>query len=194
MAETLLKRIWFSCRHQFSWPRRSESGDYYQVCLECGIRYRYDWSSMRRLGRLEEEVGAMSTQVPKKPPRKCSGQVSAGMRGEGVRSGWQPRERRLRVNTPVLFRAANGTEWVHGHTENISRSGLLFHSGKQLPAGTAIELILEMPAEISGSPGAKVICQAKVKRALSGPGNQSFRMAAAISEYNFLPAGQVADL
>ena len=41
------------CSHEFSWPRRQDDGDYYQVCLLCAAEYKYDWKTMRRTERLE---------------------------------------------------------------------------------------------------------------------------------------------
>jgi hypothetical protein len=193
MAQTLLKRMWFSCRHQFSWPRQSEQGEYYQVCLECGIQYRYDWNKMQRTGRLEHGANTVAPGT-KKPPRKCSNPQYMTIRGEHARTSWQPRERRLKCEQPILFRAVHGTEWLHGRLENISRSGLLFHAEKQFPVGTALELILEMPPEISGSGGAKVICQAKVARLNVAANGHPAQTAATMGEYQLLPAGQVSGL
>jgi len=161
--------------------------------LECGTQYRYDWAKMRRTVRLEHPENLVVSDTTKKPPRKCSGLTPAG-HGERASQAWRPRERRLRCDTPILLRAANGTEWLHGGTENISRSGLLFHADKEFPVGTALELILEMPAEISGSAGAKVICQAKVARVIPGMDGHASHTAVTIGEYHFLPAGQVSGL
>src|SRR6266852_6018089 len=36
------------CSHDFLWPRRAADGDYYQVCLLCGVEHKYDWEHMRR--------------------------------------------------------------------------------------------------------------------------------------------------
>lgn len=40
------------CTHRFSWPRIDENGRHYQICLACGTAYEYDWTVMRRTGRL----------------------------------------------------------------------------------------------------------------------------------------------
>jgi len=40
------------CTHRFSWPRTDDSGRDYQICLTCGTAYEYDWTMMRRTGRL----------------------------------------------------------------------------------------------------------------------------------------------
>lgn len=40
------------CMHRFSWPRTDDKGRDYQICLSCGKAYEYDWTMMRRTGRL----------------------------------------------------------------------------------------------------------------------------------------------
>ena len=74
------------CAHEFSWPRRSSDGSYYQVCLLCGVEYRYDWHSMRRTGRLLASAastdGARQEQTTRPLPRR-------------PHRSWRPRERRI---------------------------------------------------------------------------------------------------
>jgi len=49
----LLKQLLHrGCTHRFSWPRVSQSGNHYQVCLDCGAAYEYDWQKMRRSKKL----------------------------------------------------------------------------------------------------------------------------------------------
>jgi hypothetical protein len=50
------------CKHRFSWPRIDDQGRHYQVCLTCGTAFEYDWSMMRRTGRLLAPV--LSAQYP----------------------------------------------------------------------------------------------------------------------------------
>src|SRR5438552_5578878 len=45
------------CSHEFLWPRRAADGNYYQVCLLCGTKYKYDWKSMQRMERTDSDVG-----------------------------------------------------------------------------------------------------------------------------------------
>jgi hypothetical protein len=40
------------CAHRFSWPRVDAGGCHYQICLQCGTAYEYDWTMMRRTRRL----------------------------------------------------------------------------------------------------------------------------------------------
>jgi len=44
------------CPHEFSWPRRLQNGDCYQVCMLCGDQYGYDWKKMRRLDRIDSPI------------------------------------------------------------------------------------------------------------------------------------------
>jgi hypothetical protein len=46
------------CAHRFSWPQTGADGQDYQVCLRCGARYRYDWNSMRQVGKAIMKSGA----------------------------------------------------------------------------------------------------------------------------------------
>src|SRR5437667_8737670 len=48
------------CSHEFLWPRRAADGHYYQVCLLCGAKYKYDWKSMQRIERMDSELGTNS--------------------------------------------------------------------------------------------------------------------------------------
>jgi hypothetical protein len=41
-------------------------------------------------------------------------------------------------------------EWRDGHTENISRSGVLFHTDRLMPPHTRIEMLLALLAEVGG--------------------------------------------
>jgi hypothetical protein len=41
------------CSHNFSWPHIGAHGQDYQVCVSCGATYAYDWTTMRRTGRIE---------------------------------------------------------------------------------------------------------------------------------------------
>jgi hypothetical protein len=48
-----LKRLFARlCPHRFSWPHSGLYGQDYQVCLICGTVFGYDWTNMRRTGRL----------------------------------------------------------------------------------------------------------------------------------------------
>jgi hypothetical protein len=58
MISELFRRIFrLLCPHRFTWPHSGADGQDYQVCLRCGAAYEYDWSTMRRTGRLAVRPG-----------------------------------------------------------------------------------------------------------------------------------------
>jgi hypothetical protein len=172
MKSSILSRMIWSCPHQFTWPRREESGAYYQLCVNCGSKYRYDWKQMRRDGRVEDELPAST--------RKSHRQQKVT---------WTARERRLRHVVPVSFCLDGSGEWHDGRSENLSRSGLLFRSEDEVPVGSRLQIKLEMPTELTGEKADEVICQATVARVTpivgKGKDPEGFMVACAIEDYDF---------
>ncbi|MGO8794284.1 MAG: PilZ domain-containing protein [Candidatus Sulfotelmatobacter sp.] len=137
------------CSHEFSWPRRGDDGDYYQVCLLCAAEYKYDWTTMRRTQRVEHakpDVIVRRSHAREKRP------------------SWTPRARRLKIDTALRYRVNNTSTWFEGTIDNLSQTGLLFHGAQHLPVNALIELVFEMPEEISGQKNRKVLCQGRVIR------------------------------
>jgi hypothetical protein len=167
------------CSHEFAWPRRAPNGEYYQVCLQCATTYQYDWKTMRRGDRVEggvpETAGVRRRSEPKQPT-------------------WVPRARRLKLDVPIRFRVKNLSTWFEGVIQNISQSGVLFHGPQQLPANALLEMVFEMPEEISGQKNSTVLCQgrlirAKETRVTSKDPNATSEgsvLAASILDYKFL--------
>jgi hypothetical protein len=137
------------CSHEFSWPRRAADGDYYQVCLLCAAEYKYDWTTMRRTQRLEHAN-------PEDMPRRNHAREK--------RQSWTPRARRLKLDTALRYRVNNTSTWFEGTIENLSQTGLLFHGPRSLPVNALIEMVFEMPEEISGQKNRNVLCQCRVIR------------------------------
>ncbi len=159
----------FACAHEFSWPRKMSSGDYYQVCLRCGAEYGYDWNTMRRT----EKVGR-STAV--------------GTRGQMNRaSGWKPRARRIHMETPILYRATASDPWVEGTIKNVSQSGVYFTTTAVMPTSSSLEVIFTMPQEIAGQSEAKVFCRVDIIRRVGGKeGKESHGIAIEILTCEYL--------
>lgn len=161
------------CSHEFSWPRRAADGHYYQVCLLCATEYKYDWKTMRRTERVER-----SEAEPPTPTRRGR---------HGKKPTWVPRARRLKLDSPVRYRVKNLGTWYEGTIDNLSQSGVLFHGPEQLPDNTLVEMVFEMPEEISGQKNSNVLCQGRIIRgkgtlaAGDDPG-----LAASILDYKFL--------
>lgn len=161
------------CSHEFSWPRRAADGEYYQVCMLCATAYQYDWKTMRRGDRVSEPA-AETTTVRRRSPQK--------------HPTWIPRARRLRSDLPVRYRGKNLSTWYEGVIQNISQSGILFHGPQQLPSNALVEMIFEMPEEISGQKNRSVLCQGRLTRIKDAADNvaDAFGLAATILDYKFL--------
>jgi hypothetical protein len=168
----LISRIIWACPHQFSWPRREENGAYYQLCVNCGSKYQYDWKQMRRTAKIEEDLPSTTRQSHRQP-----------------KVSWTPRERRHAHVVPVQYRVAGTMEWLSGNSENLSRSGLLFRASAGLELGTSVEVELEMPRELTGEAETKVVCKTKVARVTHVEGTskkpECYLIACVIADYDF---------
>jgi hypothetical protein len=169
MPGTMLKRLSFRCFHEFSWPRQSGEGEYYQVCLRCGARYAYDWSAMRRTTRLKSDSEPIRT-------------TTILARGHS----WRPRERRFKLEVPVLYRLEGSSNWLNGRTVNISRSGLLVRVGEPIEPRVKLEFIVDMPEEVVGYHERRVLCRGTAARTVSAAAPGELLVAFAIAEYELL--------
>lgn len=162
------------CSHEFSWPRRAADGHYYQVCLLCASEYKYDWATMRRTERVAQEAVDSSTSRRRSREKKPS---------------WVPRARRLRLDIPLRYRVKNLNTWSEGTIQNISQSGVLFQGPTELPVNALVEMVFEMPEEISGQKNSNVLCQGRIIRAKNArpAGDEGMTgLAASILDYKFL--------
>ena len=141
--------------------------------LVCATAYQYDWKTMRRGNRVDEPM-ADTTTVRRRSSKK--------------QPTWMPRARRLRSKLPVRYRGKNLSTWYEGLIQNISQSGVLFHGPQQLPANALVELIFEMPEEISGQKNSSVLCQGRLIRTKDAVDKteDSNELAASILDYKFL--------
>jgi hypothetical protein len=176
MAQKLMEVLRLGrCSHEFSWPRRQDDGDYYQVCLLCAAEYKYDWKTMRRTERLE---------------RAAAEGTRAKRQRHTAKPTWVPRARRLKFETPVRYRVKNLVGWYAGMTENLSQSGVLFNGTKALPQNTLVEMRFEMPEEISGQRHSSVLCQGRIVRLkdkrTSENSEEGAVLAAYILDYKFI--------
>jgi PilZ domain-containing protein len=163
------------CSHEFSWPRRAADGHYYQVCLLCAAEYKYDWATMRRTERI-----ALSPAEP-----------AARRRPREKKPTWVPRARRLKLNLPLRYRVKNSSTWTEGTILNISQSGVLYQGSTELPVNALVEMVFEMPEEISGQKNSQVLCQGRVIRSKeSREAEQDSTLAASILDYKFIHSSQ----
>jgi len=78
--------------------------------------------------------------------------------------------------------------WYEGTIENISQTGVLFQGPQPLPVNALIEMVFEMPEEISGQKNSNVVCQGRVMRAkeMKETNEGSTVLAASIVDYKFI--------
>jgi hypothetical protein len=175
MAQKILDALMLRrCSHEFSWPRRATDGHYYQVCLVCAAEYKYDWKTMRRIERVDHSAPEGAT-------------VTRRSRSHAKKPTWVPRARRLALDTPLRYRVKNLGGWFEGTIQNLSQSGVLLTGPEQLPENTLIEMVFEMPEEISGQKNSSVLCQGRIIRAKEVQESaDAHGMAASILDYKFL--------
>lgn len=164
------------CSHEFSWPRRTEDGSFYQVCLLCAAEYNYDWKTMRRTERVQNS--ALEGGLP-----------IYGNRSNGRKQNWVPRARRLRLHSPMRYRIKSMAAWHQGIIENLSQSGVLFRGPRPVSQDTVVEMRFEMPEEISGQKQSLVLCQAQIircKEKEKESSEEGITLAASILDYQFL--------
>jgi hypothetical protein len=161
------------CSHEFSWPRRASDGDYYQVCLLCAAEYRYDWQTMRRTERVDHNGSESTTSTRRRSSHK--------------KPTWVPRARRLKLESPLRYRVKSLGSWAEGMIDNLSQSGVLIVGPNDLPENTLIEMVFEMPEEISGQKNSSVLCQGRVIRSKAVTKVEAnFSLAVSILDYKFL--------
>ena len=110
------------------------------------------------------------------------------------RQSWVPRARRLKLDIPLRYRVNKTSTWHEGIIENISQSGVLFNGPQQLPVNALIEMVFEMPEEISGQKNSNVVCQGRVMRAKDAAKGEEApaqeqengALAASIVDYKFI--------
>jgi hypothetical protein len=69
---------------------------------------------------------------------------------------------RFPIRMSLHYRTPDQGEWLEGETENISRSGVLFHTSSPLDVSTPLEMTFALPVEVGGQSGALVLCRGQV--------------------------------
>ncbi len=97
------------------------------------------------------------------------------------------RAQRFQLHLPLKYRQLGQNDWRSGTTENISRSGLLFHAEEALAPNALLEINLVLPPEIAGLSAAEVVCRGEVVRTAedNSPRSMGPAMAAKILQYHF---------
>ena len=79
-----------------------------------------------------------------------------------------------------------GFEEGHGFTQDLSARGMFLYTDMVLNAGDDLEVVLEMPAEITLSPENRVRCQVRVLRVAPAAANRKSGVALLVRNYEFL--------
>jgi hypothetical protein len=90
--------------------------------------------------------------------------VSTGPMASQFSSQPAHRARRFALRFPVYFRKLDSPTWLEGTTENISYTGMLFHSSSLLAPQTALELRLRIEVGTKGKDPTEVRCKGRVVR------------------------------
>ena len=127
--------------------------------LEEGVMYLQKPFTLNALTHKVREALHRSTEEPVRPlPPESSGEFWP-IRGDA--KGPAPR---YTVHLPMRYRIAGEDQWSTGTLENVSRSGLLFHTDQALPARARIEITLTLPVELGGHTAPEILCHAEVVR------------------------------
>jgi hypothetical protein len=71
---------------------------------------------------------------------------------------------RFPFELPILINEIDGRRGFEGITRNVSRTGVFFYTCEQLPADSAVQFRMVMPAEIMLGQGRRIVARATVLR------------------------------
>ena len=97
------------------------------------------------------------------------------------------RAERFNFGVPLTVQWTNGSEQrkAHAVTQDVSSGGVYFFLPEAIPDGTAVEIEMTLPAQITLGTPVRVRCQGRIQRCVSKPG-ESTGMATMIEKYEFL--------
>jgi hypothetical protein len=102
------------------------------------------------------------------------------------------RSKRFNFGLPVIVHWTDGSEkrQATAVTQDVSSGGLYFLLPEAIPDGTAVEIEMTLPAQITLGTPVKVRCQGRIQRCVMKPGESS-GMATMIETYEFLSSSEV---
>jgi hypothetical protein len=97
------------------------------------------------------------------------------------------RSERFNFGVPLTIRWTNGSEQrtAHAVTQDVSSGGVYFFLPEAIPHGTAVEIEMTLPTQISLGTPVRVRCKGCIQRCVLKPG-ESAGMATMIEKYEFL--------
>lgn len=97
------------------------------------------------------------------------------------------RAERFSAEIPLTVQWMNGTEQRRAQsvTQDVSSGGVYFFLPCAIPDGTAVEIDMTLPTQITLGAPVNVRCQGHIQRCVMKPGD-SVGMAAILEKYEFL--------
>ena len=95
---------------------------------------------------------------------------------------------RFEYQLPVAIRMVEKALDIHGCTENLSARGAYLYTESPLTEGTAVELTLTMPSEITLGERMRVRCKGRVLRVAQADGKSKSGAAVHFESYEYLAA------
>jgi PilZ domain len=101
------------------------------------------------------------------------------------------RSQRFNFGVPLTVQWSNGSERRSAHTitQDVSSGGVFFFLPEAIPDGTAVEIEMTLPAQITLGTPVRVRCQGRIQRCVLTPG-ESTGMATMIEKYEFLSSNE----
>jgi hypothetical protein len=59
------------------------------------------------------------------------------------------RAQRFPLTVPLHFRKSGTSHWIEAQTVNISRTGILFHTGETIPSDSVLDVRVDFPTNAS---------------------------------------------
>ena len=102
------------------------------------------------------------------------------------------RAERFNFELPLTIRWTEGSEQREAHTvtQDMSSGGMYFFLPEGIPEGTAVEIEMTLPTQITLGASTRVRCQGRIHRCELKAGGTS-GMATAIEKYEFLTSSEV---
>ena len=88
------------------------------------------------------------------------------------------------VQIPVRYRAKGSGTWHEGAVKDLSQSGVLLAGALRLPKSTLVEMVFEMPEDVSGQKNSTVLCQGRILRQQKIRGSESVALPQLFSTTN----------
>ena len=100
---------------------------------------------------------------------------------------------RFNLGVPLTVRWTDGSGPHHARavTQDVSSGGMYFCLPEAIPDGTAVEIELTLPTQVTLATPLRVRCSGRIQRCVLKEG-ESTGMATMIEKYEFLSDGEVA--